>query len=103
MNVTEHYPTLPGNVTHERYPLPPLWGNSNGNPPGKAENGETLPVWLRMARQAAIPPATLRTLVNRAITVHVVDTALASVVTAKESEREILTRMMHSHDAGGWN
>ena len=48
----------------------------------------------------AIPAVRLRTLVNRKITAHIDNDALDVVVTAEESEREILTGFMRSYDAG---
>jgi len=43
MSVTERYRTLPGKRYPERYPLPPLKGNGNGNAPERLGCGETLP------------------------------------------------------------
>ena len=48
----------------------------------------------------AIPPATLRMLVNQKITAHVDQAALDVVTTAEESERQILEDMATTYGEG---
>jgi hypothetical protein len=45
MSVTEHYPTLPGKRYPERYPLPTLKGNGNGNAPESLAAEIRYPSW----------------------------------------------------------
>lgn len=44
MSVTERYRTFPGKHYPERYPLPPLRGNGNGNAQGTAGGDERYPI-----------------------------------------------------------
>ena len=48
----------------------------------------------------AIPPATLRGMVNTVITQHVDEDVLDVVLAAEESERDILTKMAANYDQG---